>query len=107
MNDHELLSKFFSIFNEYQSRKRRSIGEKKYETWFHKKFVETDLMRPDCEKWIWAGADWDKRQYVSLDSSQLARYEEHSKDYFKSERVSVAVRKDFVIKVLTLGCVVS
>jgi hypothetical protein len=82
------------------------MSKERHDAWFQKNFIETDLMRPNCEKWAWAGADWDKREKVFLDASECARYEEYYKDYFKSDfGFTFAVRKDFAIKVLTLGYV--
>lgn len=109
MSHYEILADFFKIFNKYSSQstgwplhrvvitkkgyaKRWRTNYEKHQAWFHTHFVATDIMRLNLRRWEY------KKEDVS--------YEEYYKDFFKSEfGFTHAVRKDFVIKVLTLGYV--
>ena len=71
------------------------MSYEKHQVWFHKNFVRTDLMRLNLRRW-----DYEDRAINEVS------YEEYYKDFFKSEfGFTHAVRKDFAIKVLTLGFV--
>jgi len=110
-DDYELLHKFFKIFNEYKSQttgwplhrivktkkggtKRWRMSKERFDTWFWKNYISTGLMTINLRRW----------EYEKL--GREISYEEHYENFFKSEfGLSHAVRKDFAIKVLTLGCV--
>jgi len=100
LDDYELLSRFYEIFNEYQSsvtgwpnhrivkngRKWRTSREK-HDVWFHRNFVAPDLLRLNISIWT---SDEDLHEYF--------------KDFYRSDfGFTHAVRKDFLLRVITLG----
>lgn len=114
-DDYEILADFFKIFNAYSSQttgwplhkivktkkggtKRWKMSYERHQVWFHKNFVRTDLMRLNLRRW-----DYEDR---ALGVKEDISYEEYYKDFFKSEfGFTHAVRREFAIKVLTLGYV--
>lgn len=109
-DDYEILADFLKIFNAYKSEKtgwpnhkiirtkkggtrRWRTSYEKNQVWSHKNFIATDLMRLNLRRWEHQGD---------------IPYEEYYQDFFKSDfGFTHAVRKEFAIKVLTLGCVFS
>jgi hypothetical protein len=107
-DDYEILADFFKIFNQYSSKttgwplhriirtkkggiKRWRISYERHQVWFHKNFIVPDLMRLNLRRW---------------EHKNDIPYEEYYKDFFKSDfGFTHAVRKEFVLKVLTLGYV--
>lgn len=112
-DDYEILADFFKIFNAYSSHKtgwplHRVVRTKKggtknwrtsyekHQNWFHTNFVATDLMRLNLKRW----------EYKDRLIKEEVSYEEYYKDFFKSDfGFTHAVRRDFALKVLTLGYV--
>lgn len=109
MNEDELLRKFFEIFNEYQSQvtgwprhriiqtkrgpRRWRMSHERLNVWFHKNFIRPDLMRANLVGWEFK------------DDGKIS-YEDYYRDFYRSDFGWVwAVRKDFLVKTLTLGCV--
>lgn len=115
-DDYEILADFFKIFNAYLSlttgwpnhrvvRTKRGtfknwrVSWDRHQVWFHTHFVATDLMRLNLRRWEY------KEQVLGVKGD--ISYEEYYEDFFKSEfGFTHAVRKDFVLKVLSLGYVV-
>jgi hypothetical protein len=107
--EYDLLRKVCEIVNEYTSKttgwpRHRIIETKKgsrswrmskerHDAWFRKKFILPDLMRPHIH-------------FEEFKDDGLVSYEEYYKDFYRSEfGFTMAVRKDFAIKVLALGYV--
>jgi hypothetical protein len=106
-DDYEILQRVFEIVNihtsavtgwpygwpyrTFKTKKGRvkRWSRERYDTWFHLKFVETGLMRPHPMELAWNKPD---------------SYEEDFKDFYKSRYgFTHSVRKDFALKILTLG----
>lgn len=94
MEEYELLERFFGIFNAYSSSvtgwpgrrilkngRRWRTSRENHDKWFNKNFVENGLLRPN-----------------PIGSPE-------PEGYFHKSHWTHAVRKDFAIKVLTLGYV--
>lgn len=107
--NYELLRKFFDIFNDYQSQvtgwpRHRIVQTKRgprnwrmshdrFNVWFHKNFILTDLLRANLGEW-------------EFKDDEKISFEDYYRDFYRSEfGFMYAVRKDFLVKVLTLGSV--
>lgn len=108
MNE-DLLRKFFEIFNEHQSQvtgwpqhriiqtkrgpRRWRMSHERLHVWFHKNFIRTDLMRANLGRWEFK------------DDGKIS-FEDYYRDFYRSDNGYVwAVRKEFLVKVLTLGSI--
>lgn len=112
MDDYELLSRFYEIFNEYQSSvtgwphhrivkngRRWRTSREKHDVWFHRNFVSPDLLRLNISIWTW------DESFLSKNKEGITR-EEYYKDFYRSDfGFTHAVRKDFLLRVITLGYV--
>lgn len=105
----ELLRRFFDVFNEYQSEitgwprhrtvqakrgpRRWRMSHERLDAWFHRNFIRTDLMRANLK-------------FEEFKDDGLISFDDYYRDFVRSECSYVwAVRRDFLAKVLALGCV--
>jgi hypothetical protein len=109
-DEYELMGKVMSIVNEYTSsvtgwplhrvvhtkkgRTRRwRMSYDRYQVWFHKNFIKTDLMRVNLRDW-------------EFKDDGLISLEEYYKDFYKSDYGwTYAIRKEWALKILALGYV--
>lgn len=109
-DDYDILQKFFRILNDHTSKvtgwplhrtvrtrkggtKRWRMSKERHDSWFHSRFFATDLLRPNLKRW-------------EFKDDGLVSYEEYYRDFYKSQHgFTCAVRKDFLLKALTLGIV--